>query len=355
MKNMRFFKVLIITVSLITLSCSGEQRAADAPRMVKCEVAVLSSSQLDCATFPGKVVAESDLRIGFRVAGIIEEIVARDGEFVAQGDVVARMDSRDYAIQLAATQAEYDTIKAEVDRIVSLYEDESVSANDYDKARNGLRAITAKLEAHKNALADTELRAPLDGYVDKSYFDKGEAVAAGTPVVALISAESPEIVIDIPAVNYLRQGDFVGAEATIDIFKGVSFPLSLKSISPKANLNQLYKVTFTVEGDSTTLPSAGMSAMVQMNYSKSSSADVEIPFSAVIERDGESAVWVVEGGKVAIRKVVVKEITSGGRAIIESGVESGDSVVAAGVNTLKEGQKVTILQESSPSNIGGIK
>lgn len=352
---MKFFKVLLSLISLVSLSCSGEQRAADAPRMVKCEVAQLSSSGFEHSTFPGKVVAERDLRVGFRVAGIIEEIVVADGEKVAQGDVIARMDSRDYAIQLSATQAEYDAIKAEVDRIVSLYEDESVSANDYDKACNGLRAITAKLEAHKNALADTQLRAPIDGYVDKSYFDRGEAVAAGTPVVALISAAAPEIVIDIPAANYLRQGDFVSAEATIEIFKGVQFPLSLKSISPKANLNQLYKVTFTVEGDRTTLPSAGMSAMVKMSYSKSNVADVEIPFSAIVERDGESAVWVVEDGKVTSRKVEVKQIQSAGRAVILSGVECGDVVVAAGVNSLKEGQRVSILQESAASNIGGVK
>ncbi len=352
---MRFLKGLILIMVLSTVSCHKSEKSIESPRKVKCESAVESNEGIYRTLFPGRVIAATDLNLGFRVAGIIDEICATDGTFVRQGEVVARLDSRDYALQLAATQAEYDAIKAEVDRVVALYADQSVSANDYDKATNGLRAITAKLEAHKNALSDTQLRAPISGYISKSNFGKGEAVAAGTPVISIISAAAPEITIDIPALYYLKQDNFESATAKIELLGDINFDLKLKSISPKANLNQLYKATFVVEAKDQTLPSVGMSAMVEMRYTDDIKAGVTIPFSAVLESEGVSSVWVISNGAVESRKVSISEITSDGRVRITEGLSAGEVVVTAGVGSLKEGQRVEPLQEVSASNVGGIK
>lgn len=339
------------------VSCRGDVKSDDASRKVKYESAVEANASFESSYFPGKVIAATDVNLGFRVAGIIDDVCAEDGRYVHEGDIIARLDSRDYALQLSATQAEYDAIKSEVDRVVALYADQSVSTNDYDKATNGLKAITAKLEAHKNALADTELRAPFNGYIQKSNFGKGEAVAAGTPVISIISDTAPQITIDIPAANYLKHSRLMSATASIDIFAGVNFPLIFNGITPKANLNQLYKLTFTLDTSGDIVPSAGMSAMVELRYYTESESDesVIIPFSAIVESSSQSSVWVVSNNAVQSRKVTVSEIKSDGRAVISDGLKAGERVVVAGVNSLKEGQKVTLLQEASASNIGGIK
>ncbi|MFI3279131.1 MAG: efflux RND transporter periplasmic adaptor subunit, partial [Rikenellaceae bacterium] len=327
---MRFLKSLILIVALSFVACKSDVKRADAPRRVKCESAQLASDNFETGTFPGRVVAATDVNLGFRVAGIVDEIPLADGAYVRKGDVIARLDSRDYALQLQATQAEYDAIKAEVDRVVALYADESVSANDYDKATNGLRQITAKLEAHKNALSDTELRAPFNGYIQKSNFGKGEAVAAGTPVVAIISSSTPEVTVDIPAAYYLKQSDFQSATAVIDLYADKKFNLKLKGVTPKANLNQLYKMTFTLEGTEGIVPSAGMSAMVEINYTESDEKSLIIPFSAIVESDGVSEVWVVADNKVQKRQVKVLEIKSQGGAVVQGELSEGELVVSAG-------------------------
>ncbi len=352
---MRFLKGLVLFAALILVSCKSEVKSEKTLRRVKCVSVELASGSVESSSFPGRVVAAEDVNLGFRVAGIVDEIPLSDGAFVRKGDVIARLDSRDYALQLSATQAEYDAIKSEVDRVVALYADQSVSTNDYDKARSGLRQITAKLEAHKNALSDTQLRAPFNGYVQKSNFGKGEAVAAGTPVVSMISSSAPEITIDIPAANYLKQADFQSATALIDLYADKRFDLKLKGVSPKANLNQLYKMTFTLEGVEGVVPSAGMSAMVELNYAAQSEKSVVIPFSSVVERDGVSSVWVVVSNAVERREVRVVEIKSEGDAIVEGNLQEGEKIVVAGVNSLKEGQRVALLEESTTSNVGGIK
>ena len=128
-------------------------------------------------------------------------------------------------LQLAATEAEYKQVKAEAERVIRLYEKQSVSENDYDKAVSGLQQITAKYNAHRNALADTRLTAPFDGYVQKIHYDAGETVAAGMPVVSLISSSAPEVEINIPASEFIRSDEFKTYRCSSEIYPDREFPL----------------------------------------------------------------------------------------------------------------------------------
>ncbi len=352
---MKLIKGLIVILALSLVSCKSGESSSNAPRKVKYESIVLTDDDMESCTFSGKVVAATDVNLGFRVAGIIDNICVKDGAYVSKGAVIARLDKRDYKLQLAATQAEYNAIKSEADRVIALYADQSVSENDYDKATNGLTAITSKLEAHKNALADTDLRAPFSGYIQRSNFARGEAVAAGTPVISMISSSAPEITIDIPVTHYIRRDSLKGATATIELFPDNKFNLSLKSISPKANLNQLHRATFTLEPSEGVVPSAGMSASVELRFSTLGEKSAIIPFTAITEQEGKPSVWVITDGKVASRNVEIEEIQKSGKAVISSGVEHGEMIVTAGANSLKEGQEVMLLEESAVSNVGCLK
>ena len=216
------------------------------------------------------------------------------------------MDSRDYALQLAATEAEYKQVKAEAERVIRLYEKQSVSENDYDKAVSGLQQITAKYNAHRNALADTRLTAPFDGYVQKIHYDAGETVAAGMPVVSLISSSAPEVEINIPASEFIRSDEFETYRCSSEIYPDREFPLELVSISRKANLNQLYtaRLRFLPTGPDTPL-TPGMSVMVTIGLRSGTTGAVKIPLSAMLEHDGTPAVWVYNpaDSTVALRKI----------------------------------------------------
>ncbi|MFR9651633.1 MAG: efflux RND transporter periplasmic adaptor subunit, partial [Rikenellaceae bacterium] len=100
---------------------------------------------------------------------------------------------------------------------------------------------------------------------------------------------------------------------------------------------------------------AGVSAMVEMSYSTTDEPNVIVPFTAIVEREGQSSVWVVDDGVVSSRGVEVVEIKSSGRAYVKGGLNGGEMVVVAGVNSLREGMEVSLLKGSSASNIGGLK
>lgn len=345
----------IITLLLLNSGCSRHQAAPETLRSVKVDtVAVYGESKN--VTFPGKIIASADMNLAFRVSGPIAGIYVDVGQQVKKGQALAEIDPRDYRVQLSATEAEYNQIKNQADRIAELYKRKSISANDYDKALYGYRQISAKLEAHKNALRDTKLLAPSDGYIQKRLFEVGETVGAGTPVMSMISANSGEVEINIPSTDYVQRDMFDSYYCTVDIYPGKTFPLELIGITQKANMNQLYTMRFRLTGEERGVPGAGMSTMVTIVYKSNNSELVTVPLSAVFESSDGSSVWVynADSQTVAGRKVKVEQILIDGTAVISGGLSKGDIVVSAGVNSLEEGEKVKLLPAASHTNVGGM-
>ncbi len=307
--------------------------------------------------FPGRIKAGEDINLSFRIAGPIENIYVSPGNYVKKGALLAQIDPRDYKIQLAATQAEYNRIKNEADRVIALYEKKSVTENDYYKAVYGLEQITAKYNAHKNALADTKLIAPYDGYVQKRHFSAKETVGAGMPVVSLINISSMEVEINIPSNDYIKKEEFESFSCVSDIYPGKEYPMEFAGINRKANLNQLYTLYLNLKTPKGYPPlTPGMAVTVKVNYKNVAQARYIVPINALITGQTGSSVWVFnsQDSTISRREIKTEGIDSKGNAIVIEGLELGEIVVSAGANSLKEGQKIHPVMVQTKTNVGGL-
>lgn len=318
-------------------------------------VAATSVNAARASSYPGRTKAPDAADVSFRVSGPIARIPVKVGDHVRRGQVVAQMDDRDYRVQLAATEAEYQQVKAEAERVIALYNDHSTSASNYDRARYGLEQITAKYDNHKNQLADTRLLAPFDGYVQEVLRDEHETVSAGMPVVSIFSADGVEVVIHIPASEYQRRDDWEDVTASFDVLRGQSFPLTVRNVARRANANQLYEVRlFLAAPDAALTP--GMTAMVRITYRSPDGGAVEIPAGAMFNTRGTAQVFVydVATGIIRARDVQVGGLRPDGTAIVTAGLTAGEQVVAAGVHSLRDGQRVQPYPEPTATNVGGM-
>ena len=347
--------ILLAGLMFIVSACSHKKMDEKVVKTVKTDM-VRVYGEKSRATFPGKVKAASDIDLSFRIGGPVAKIFVEAGGFVKKGQVLAELDSRDYVIQLSATEAEYNRIKSEAERVMTLYEKGSVTPNDYDKAVYGLQQITAKYEAHKNALSDTKLCAPFDGYVQKRLFEAGETIGAGMPVISMISAGLPEVEINIPSSDFIRRDRFESFSCSVELYPDKTFPLELIGITQKANLNRLYTVRLKMKELTQQIPAPGMTAMVTVQYRTEETGWVYIPVSAVFEKDGESTVWVYNNGTqtVETRAITPIKILNDGKAVVSEGLAEGERVVTAGVRALRQGERVRLLPAVSPTNIGGL-
>jgi RND family efflux transporter MFP subunit len=350
---------ILITISCVLWapSCSPEKTGKETVRTVK-TATVDRYGEEQTFTFPGKIKAASDVNLAFRISGLLAKVYVETGQYVKKDQLLAEIDPRDYRLQLAATEAEYKQVKAEAERIIELYEKGGVTPNDYDKAVSGLKQITAKYEAHTHALADTKLRAPFDGYVQKRFFEANETVGAGIPVVAVINAGIPEVEINLPSADFILRDRFETYHCTVDLYPGRTFPLELIGIAPKANLNQLYTMRLRLKGGEAhpPLPSPGMAAMVSIHCKSDKAEWVCIPLSALFEAHGAASVWIYDGNSqtVSLRAVKPHKIRTDGVVVIDSGLEAGKVIVAAGVHALQPGEKVKPLPAVSATNEGGL-
>ena len=345
----------LMGIALFFSACRSSESTGKQVMIVKAEVVRSHQGELQI-TYPGRIKAAADVDLAFRVAGPILRMPAEIGRFVRKGTVLAEIDPRDYEIQLKATEAEYNQIKAEAERVIELYNRKSVPVNDYDKAVSGLQQISAKYAAHTNALRDTRLLAPFDGYIQKKYFDDNETVAAGIPVISMINTNYFEVEIDIPSVDYVRQNLFRKFSCVADVFPGETFPLELIDIAKKANLNQLYRVRLRLKPDTRVALAAGMSVNVVIDYGVDGTSLMEVPLEAIFEEKGNSAVWIYrpETKSVERRNVQIRQILKNGKVVIDKGLDEGEMVVTAGVHKLKEGMKVELLKPVPATNIGGL-
>ena len=345
-------------VLVVMLTSCGQKNTEQEVCPIVDVATVMGGGEMAATTFTGKTKSASEVNLAFRVAGQIERVLVKEGDYVRQGQVVAIMDSRDYQVQLAATQAEYEQVKADAERVMALYAEGNTTASNNDKARYGLQQITQKLANHRNQLADTRLRSTINGDVQTKFHESGETVGAGMPVVSVFGDGDTEVEIKISASDFADIEKFTSFGCRFDVTGDEVFPLSVARVSQEANSSQLYTVRLKFAGtiDHKKI-TPGMTTMVYAERTGNENLGiVYVPSSAVLNTEGNTKVFVYseDSGHVKARAVTVTSVKRDGTIQIGSGLKPGESIVVSGVHHIQDGQKVRKLEKPVSSNVGGL-
>lgn len=319
---------------------------------------VISSNEHANLQFPGRVKAAQDVSLSFKVSGTLQRFFVDEGDAVRKGQLLAEMDATDYRVQLEATEAEYKQVKADAERVMALYKENSATASDNDKARYGLQQMEAKLAYHRNRVAYTRIYAPFDGHVQQRLFDGGETVDAGMPVLTLLGNGSPEVEIHLPASAYLQRQRFDSYSCTLDVLPGQTLSLRPIALLPKANANQLYTMRLQIaDSRAGGQPSPGMSAWVTIGLTADSTALLmRVPRGALLEEGGQTYVFRYDSRQGTVHRIAVqpKRMLSDGNVWVAGDLPDGSLVVSCGTHQVKDGRRVKLLPRPSATNIGGM-
>lgn len=341
---------------MLTSSCNKTQNKTENIKSVNV-VQVQSENDYSPLSFTGMTKAAEEVNVAFRVSGPIKQMMVKEGMRVSAGQVIAQMDTRDYNLQLNATQAEYEQIKADAERIMALYKEGNTTAQNYDKARYGLEQITQKLNNHKNQLSDTKLTSPISGNVKTLFHEAGETVAAGMPIALITSGANIEIEINLPAADYASLDKLTNFCCAFSTLGSEKYPLEIVRVNSEANANQLYKVRLRISGnyDHRKITS-GMTTVVYVDRKSDDASTVIVPATA-INNNGESTyVFSYDEKSECVRqqKVTIENINNDGTVTISGNVRRGQKIVSTGVHYISDGQKVKVLTETSKTNVGGL-
>ncbi|HEY1044674.1 MAG TPA: efflux RND transporter periplasmic adaptor subunit [Telluria sp.] len=361
-KNLRPRAVLAFAAAVLVAGCSREAPKTEDIRPVRA-VTIASGELAHASEFSGEVRARVESRLGFRVAGKITERKVDVGTPVRRGQVLMQLDPQD--LRLAASQAgaaleaartNRDLARAELKRYTELRAQNFVSQAvldakraTYQAAEANMRAAQAAFRGQSNQAGYASLVSDIDGVVTAVEAEAGQVVAPGTPVVRVARAGEKEVVIGVPENRVRALRDVARVAVRLWSQPGQQFQGRIREISPVADpLTRTYAVRVA-------LPNApefvrlGMTASVQF-FDRAAGNQIKLPLSALFQEHGKSAVWVVEKGAVRLVPVEVAG-ASGNELVVASGLNSGQTVVTAGVHQLKAGQKVKILGVDVPAPV----
>lgn len=354
---------LLSTVGTLTLAswligCSKPPEKVEEIRPVRVLVAQGSKADMR-AEFSGDVRARVESQLAFRVPGKIVKRLVDVGALVHKGQLLMQLDAQDLQLAqaqagaaLRATQTNFDLAQAELKRYQELRDKNFVSQAVLDSKVSAFKAAQANVESAQAALRGqsnqtgySTLVADVDGVVTAVDAEVGQVVAAGTPVVKVAKAGEKEVVIGLPEdkVDALRAVSDV--QVRMWAAPEVLIPGKIREISPSADAQTRTYAARIAIPDSATGARLGMTALVQFSSSLPREM-VRLPLMALFYDKQQTSVWLVEGGKVRLVPVQVAT-ASGNEILLAAGVNPGQSVVTAGVNMLKPGQKVTILGQEA--------
>lgn len=325
-------------------------------RSVKLTHPILLSNETT-KTFSGIVKEANEINLGFKTAGQIETIYVKQGDYIKKGQLVAKLDTKDYKLDTDVRQVQYDQAKKEVGRLQKLYHTNSLSGNDYEKAEAQLKALEAQLQLSKNTLEYTILESPVNGYVQSVNFEKAEMVDAGTSVINLINVEHMEVECEIPASMYIKRNLFSSSYCFSSLLPNEKYSLQLMSIVPKADGNQLYKVKYMLNTEAMKKLTAGMNVEIDIYISDTTQNGnrFTLPLKSIFNETNKSYVWVLQSDSTVSKcNVTINGIDGNGDAIVEAPLKETDNIVKAGTTYLNENEKVCGIGEPDKTNVGGL-
>ncbi|NDP58585.1 MAG: efflux RND transporter periplasmic adaptor subunit [Oxalobacteraceae bacterium] len=309
------------------------------------------------AEFSGDVRPRIESRLGFRVGGKIVARKVEVGSLVKRGQVLMQLDPQDLqlaqlqtAAALKAAQSNRDLARAEQQRYEELRARNFVSQAVLDAKQTAFQAAqasfdqaTAAARNQSNQTGYATLVADVDGVVTGIDAETGQVVAAGTPVVRVAQTREKDVVIGIPEdqVDLLRQVTDIRVHVWAD--PGTIIEGKLRELSPMADpVSRTFTARIALPAGATQVR-LGMTAYVTF-VSRIPQTMIRVPLNALVRDKSATAVWVIEGGVVKLVPVQVSG-PAGNDMLLAGGVAPGQTIVTAGVNLLKPGQKVTILND----------
>ncbi len=215
-----------------------------------------------------------------------------------------------------------------------------------NKAQADIQSVQAAVDAAKDQLSYTYLRAPFSGVIAKRYVDNFQEVQAKEPIVSLQDVSEIEILVDVPEMTMTRvkRGD-LDVVAEFAAAPGNDYPLTLKEFSTEADpRTQTYRVVLTMPSPEDLRVLPGMTASVHRAGIVEAEGDMYVvPAIAVFaDEAGKSNVWVVDSESMTVhrREVSIGELTGTENIEIVEGLESEEMIAISGVSRLREGMKI---------------
>ena len=357
--NRRAMIVPALAASMLALA--GCQQETTAPEPIRPVLStVLEPSQSGGTVAVGVVEPRFKTDLAFRVLGRLTARPVNVGDLVAQDQTVGTIDAtalelavRAAKAELAKAEAQLANAKATEERQRTLITSDATTKQTLDnaeQARAGAEASVARARANLTKAGEqlgyAQLKANFAGVVTAVGAEVGQVVAPGQSVLTVARPDVREAVVDIGEDFPLPLDIGLPFRVSLQLLPAVQVEGRIREIAPQADpATRTRRVRIALEDPPA---SFRLGATVTAKLEKEQTPILRVPASAVLARDGESFLWVVDlpASTVSLHKVDLAQDQGGVR--VARGIAAGARIVTAGVHSLRQGQHVRIEQDQNP-------
>ena len=303
-------------------------------------------------SFKGQVVPAEQTPIAFRVTGEIQEVLVKAGDVVKQGELIAKLEDSKVKQAVNDAKSQYSLASKQYQRGKELNRRAMISKAELDELFANRELAQATYRSAKNHLTYTHLVAPFNGKVLDVYKEQFERAAAGEPILSLYQNDKVYVRIDL-SDNVLAM---INPETNRDsyypvtTFVGLSDSYSMEYLEHTSEPNaqtQTYEMYLTMPQPSTEiLPGTSATVNVDMVEAGITSIDgyhVPVTVLQAGQKAGLFYVWIIRDGQAVKVPVTIRQINGEG-AIVASGITQGDVLANSSLRKLREGKKVTLVE-----------
>lgn len=348
----------LLCMALLVGACSEKETPPEPVRPVL-SVTVKALNEESLGRFAGSIQARYESNTGFRVGGRIASRNVDVGAEVQKGTLLATLDPSDQQNQLRSAQGDLARIQAQLinaqanarrqqalfDRGVGAQAQLDVANTDLKTTQASLDQARAAVSQSKDQLSYTELRSDHKAVVTAWNAEAGQVVTAGQQVVTLAQPDIKEAVIDLPdtLVDQLPSDVVFSVAAQLD--PSINTTAIIREIEPQAqSATRTRRARLTL---SDTPDGFRLGTAISVTLSSAIKPRIELPLTALQEADGKTRIWVIDTQTKTVNPRDVSVVSRGDNSVVlAGGVQNGERVVSAGVNSLKPGQSVKLDEDS---------
>jgi membrane fusion protein, multidrug efflux system len=295
--------------------------------------------------------AEADAQILARVAGVVESIIAEEGDVVRDGSPLLQIENDEYRYLVDQAQAKTQNLVSRYDRMKGMVDRKLVSDEEFETAASDLADAEATEGLARLQLGYSTVRSPFDGRVIERLVDPGQTVSVGTPLFRVADFDPLLARVHVPAKEFLQLEVDQPVRLILDSNRA-ELAARVQRVSPIIDPNSgTIKITIEIDAyPAGTRP--GDFAQVRIVTERRSGRTL-VPRIAVITDKGDQVVYVAQGDR-AERRVVETGFSTDEVIEIMDGVLPGEAVVVKGQRSLRNGAPLRVLEGAAPAAVAQV-
>lgn len=348
----------VAITALLLGACSKEEPAPEPVRPIL-SMEVKPQAVQTLGRFAGNIAARYESTLGFRVSGRIAQRSVDVGSEVEKGQLLATLDPTDLQNQLRANQGDQARIQAQYinaqanarrqqelfDRGVGAQAALDVALTDLKTTQSSFNQAKAAAQQARDQLSYSELRSDHAAVVTDWKAEAGQVVSAGEQVVTLARPDIKEAVIDLPAPLVEQLPKDVVFTVASQLEPQINTTATLRELEPQAESSTRTRRARLTLADTPTAFRLGTA--ISVSLSSAIEPRIQLPANVLQEVDGKTQIWIVDMQNQTVSPRAVTVLSrQDDNVVLAGGVNGGEHVVTAGVNSLKPGQKVKVDKDS---------